>query len=137
MGSIINPRRAYAVRVTVVGSVWCVCVSVQHLTSRVSFRPENAVTYSTGNEGQKNCGVFSETASLRRSSIPFVVRPAYSAKPKATCNTSQCETATYLSLSAALVSASCLSIFRIRSVTRNSLRLLPGYIPYTSVTRAI
>ena len=57
-------------------------------------------------------------------------------RPNATWNTSQCETATYLSLSAALVSVPCLAIFRIRSVTRNSLRLLPGYVPYTSVTRA-
>ena len=47
----------------------CVCVSVKsHLTYGV--RPENAVTYSAGNEGI--CGVFSETAPL---STPSVVRP--------------------------------------------------------------
>ena len=64
--SVINPRRACAARVTVVGSVFlCVCVSVKsHLTSGASVRPENAVTYSAGNEGQKMCGVFSETAPL-------------------------------------------------------------------------
>ena len=53
-----------------------VCVSVKsHLTSGVSVRPEIDVTYSTGNEGQKICGVFSETAPLQRSSTPSVVRP--------------------------------------------------------------
>ena len=74
---IINPRRACAARVTVVGSVCvCVCVSVKsHLTYGASVRPENAVTYSAGNEGKKICGVFSETAPLQRSSTPSVVRP--------------------------------------------------------------
>ena len=38
------------------------------------------------------------------------------------------------SLSAARLSISCLAIFRIRPVTGNSLHLLPGYVPYTSVT---
>ena len=53
----------------------CVCLSVKsHLTSGASVRPENAVTYSAGDEGQKFCGVFSETASLQRSSTPAVVR---------------------------------------------------------------
>ena len=54
-GPFINPRRACAARVTVVGSVCvcvCVCVSVKsHLTYGASVRPENAVTYSAGNEG--------------------------------------------------------------------------------------
>ena len=71
--AFINPRRACAARVTVVGSV---CVSVKsHLTYGASVRPENAVTYSAGNEGQTICGVFSETAPLQRSSTPSVVRP--------------------------------------------------------------
>ena len=50
---LVNPRRACAARVTVVGSVCvCVCVSVKsHLTYGASVRPENAVTYSAGNEG--------------------------------------------------------------------------------------
>ena len=39
----------------------CVCVSVclsvkSHLTYGAYVRPENAVTYSAGNEGQKICG---------------------------------------------------------------------------------
>ena len=68
-----NPRRACAARVIVVGSV---CVSVKsHLTYGPSVRPENAVTYSAGNEGQNVCGVFSETAPLQRSSTPSIVRP--------------------------------------------------------------
>ena len=46
-----------------------------HLTYGASVRPENAVTYSADNEGQKICGVFSETAPLQRSSTPSVVRP--------------------------------------------------------------
>ena len=47
----------------------CVCLSVKsHLTYGASVRPENAVTYSSGNEDQKICGVFSENAPLLRSS---------------------------------------------------------------------
>ena len=60
-------------RVTVVGLSVCVCVSVKsHLTSGASVCPENTVTYSAGNEGQKICGVFSETTPLRRSSTPSI-----------------------------------------------------------------
>ena len=59
---VINPRRACAARVTVV--VMSVCLSVRY-TSGASFRPENAVTYSADNEGQNNCGVFSENAPLQ------------------------------------------------------------------------
>ena len=49
----------------------CVCLSVcllSHLTSGASVRPANTLTYSVGNEGQKICGAFSETAPLQRSS---------------------------------------------------------------------
>ena len=43
------------------------CLSVKsHLTSGASVRPENSVTYSTGNRGQKICGVFSETSPFKR-----------------------------------------------------------------------
>ena len=55
---VINPLRMRR-RVTVVES---------HLTSGASVRPENTVTYSAGNGGQKICVVFSETAPLQRSS---------------------------------------------------------------------
>ena len=52
----------------------CVCLSVKsYLTSGASVRPENAVTYSAGNEGQKICGVFSETAPLQRSGTSCIV----------------------------------------------------------------
>ena len=60
---VVNPRRACAARVTVVGL--SVCLSVQHLTSGASVRLENAVTYSTGGEGKNICGVFSENAPLQ------------------------------------------------------------------------
>ena len=65
---LVNPRRACA------GGLRCVCVCVclsvkSHLTSgasvRASVRPENSVTYSAGNRGQKICGVFSETAPFK------------------------------------------------------------------------
>ena len=49
----------------------CVCVYLSvtsNLTSGASVCPENSVTYSAGNGGQKICGVFSDTASLQRSS---------------------------------------------------------------------
>ena len=64
--TLINPRRACAARVTVVGSVClCVCVSVKsHLTYEASVRPENAVTYSAGNEGQKICGDLLKTTAF-------------------------------------------------------------------------
>ena len=59
---IVNPRRACAARVIVVGFV-CVCVSVKsHLTSRMSNQAINA--YSVACERQKICGDFPEkTAS--------------------------------------------------------------------------
>ena len=72
---VVNPRRACAARVTVVAVSVCVsvCLSVKsHLTSGPSVRPENAVTYSAGNEGQKICSVFSKTHAFRRSSAPFL-----------------------------------------------------------------
>ena len=56
---LINLWRTCAARVTIVGSVCLsaylsVCASInQHFTSGVSVRPENDITYSTGNEGQQ------------------------------------------------------------------------------------
>ena len=56
-----NLRHACAVRVTVVGAVCvcaCVCVSIKsHLTYGASVCPENAVTYSAGNEGKQIVGI--------------------------------------------------------------------------------
>ena len=65
--TVINPRRACAARVTVLGSVCVsVCLSVKsHLSYGASVRPENAVTYSAGNEGQKICGDLPETTAFK------------------------------------------------------------------------
>ena len=61
---VTNPRRACAARVTVV--VVCVCLSVKsHLIYGASVCPENAVTYSAGNEGQKICGDLPETTAFK------------------------------------------------------------------------
>ena len=63
VNTVINPRHACAVRVTVVGSV---CLSVtQHLTSRTFVCLTIGTTYSTGSEGQTFCVVFSENAPLQ------------------------------------------------------------------------
>ena len=44
----------------------CVCLSVKsHLTYGASVRPENAVTYSAGNESQKICGDLPETTAFK------------------------------------------------------------------------
>ena len=44
----------------------CVCLSVKsHLTYGASVRPENAVTYSAGNEGQKICGDLPGTPAFK------------------------------------------------------------------------
>ena len=61
----VNPRRACAARVTVLGSV-CVCVCVcQSVNYGASVRPENAATYSAGNEGQNICGDLPETTAFK------------------------------------------------------------------------
>ena len=64
-------RRGFCTSVLFIGSVCvCVCVSVclsvkSHLTYGASVRPENAVTYSAGNEGQKICGDLPETTAFK------------------------------------------------------------------------
>ena len=65
---MINPRRACAARVTVV--VVLVCLSVilsvmRELTSPVIERVKNKLTYPAADEGQKICGIFSETALFK------------------------------------------------------------------------
>ena len=81
--SFINPRRACAARVTVVGCVCvsvclCVCLSVKsHLTYGASIRPENAVMYLAGNEGQKICGDLSETAAFKSYAAKHEQRSQY------------------------------------------------------------
>ena len=75
---VSNPRRACAARVTVVVLCVCVCVCLSvksHFTYEVSVRPENAVTYSAGNEGQNICGDLPETTAFKSYSAKhFVVR---------------------------------------------------------------
>ena len=137
---VVNPRRACAAG-TVVGSV-CLLSHISPLERLFVLKTLSSTQRATK---VKNLWGFLWNRSAAEIQHSFrCTASAYSAKyaqlghrlflannrPKATWNTSQCETATYLSLSAALVSASCLSIFR----HCNSLRLLPGYIPYTSVT---
>ena len=45
-----------------------VCTNLYN--SGASVRPENAASYSAGNEGQNICSFFFETAPLPRSSAP-------------------------------------------------------------------
>ena len=59
------------------GSCRCVsvCLSVKsHLTLGGYLRPENAATYSARDEGQKMCGVFSETVSFQSYGSSCIVR---------------------------------------------------------------
>ena len=67
---IINPRHACAARVAVVGFV-CVSVFKSHLTYGASVRPENAVTYSVGNEGQNVCGDLPETTTFKSYAVKY------------------------------------------------------------------
>ena len=107
---LINPRRACAAMVTV---IWSVCLSVcpfsisplEHL-----FVPEINVTYSTGKtivefslklpEIQHSPPLYGQCTVQRYAQLGYKANN----RTKATWNTSQCETATYLFLSAALVS---------------------------------
>ena len=53
----------------------CVCLAVKsNLTSGASVRRENAATYSACNEGQKICGVFSETTPFQSYGTSGIVR---------------------------------------------------------------
>ena len=74
---MINCRCMCAVRVSIVGSV---CLSVKsHLTYGVSVRPENAVTYSAGNEGEKNLWGFLFVADIQHFShcMAIYLRPFF------------------------------------------------------------
>ena len=70
IGLVVNPRRACAARVTVLGLCVCVCVCVcvsvtQHLTFHVFIVPQTILTFSAADEGRKFKAIFSENASLR------------------------------------------------------------------------
>ena len=65
---LVNPRRACAARVTVVGCV-CVCLSVcvsvkSHLTSEMSNRAIKEHAYLVAYERQKICGDLPETTAF-------------------------------------------------------------------------
>ena len=51
-------------RVTVVGSV-CLCVCVSVMRELTSPGVKNKLTYPAADEGQKICGIFSETALFK------------------------------------------------------------------------
>ena len=56
----------------------CVCLSVKsHLTYEASVRPENAVTYSAGNEGQKICGDLPETTAFKSYAAKYERKSQY------------------------------------------------------------
>ena len=56
----------------------CVCLSVKsHLTYGASVRPENAVTYSTGNEGQKICVDLPETTAFKSYAAKYERKSQY------------------------------------------------------------
>ena len=68
---VINPRHACAAKVNVGVMCVCVCLSVKsHLTSGASFCPENAVTHSVGNEGQKFVGFSLKSLCCRDPASP-------------------------------------------------------------------
>ena len=71
---LINPWHACAWGLLQLGCLSvCVCVSVsQHLPSGASVRLENAVTYSTCNEGQDICGDFLKLLCCRDSALPLL-----------------------------------------------------------------
>ena len=69
MSVVVNPRRAFTARVTVV--VVSVCVSFKsHLTSGASVCPENAATYSACNEGQKFVAFSLKLRRSRATALP-------------------------------------------------------------------
>ena len=137
----INPRRACAAKVTVVGFVCLsVCYATAHLWSVcLSW---NWCHVLNGQWRSKHLGGYLWNLSIAEiqhslfctasvqcegtHSLGIVGLKKANNMPRATWNTSQCDTTTYLSLSAALLSVSCLAIFCIRPITRNSLRLLSG-----------
>ena len=51
---------------------YCTWVCVSHLTSGVSVRPENTVTYSVDNGGPKFCGFFSEKLCYKDPALPLL-----------------------------------------------------------------
>ena len=71
----------------------CVCLSVKsHLTYGASVRPENAVTYSAGNEGQKICGDLPETTAFKSYAAKHERKSQYANFPTYRCQLSPLDT---------------------------------------------
>ena len=69
------------------------CVSVwSHLTYGASVRPENAVMYSAGNEGQKNCGDLPETTAFKSYAAKHERKSQYANFPTYRCQLSPLDT---------------------------------------------
>ena len=57
---------------------WVVCVSVKsHLTYGVSVHPENAATYSVGNESKNICGDLPETTAFKSYNVKHERKSQY------------------------------------------------------------
>ena len=68
VSDLVNPRRACAARVTVLGLCVCVCVCVSvksHLTSGMSNRAINVHSYLMAYERLKICGDLPETTAFK------------------------------------------------------------------------
>ena len=71
----------------------CVCLSVKsHLTYGASVRPENAVTYSAGNEGQKIRGDLPETTAFKSYAAKHERKSQYANFPTYRCQLSPLDT---------------------------------------------
>ena len=76
---ICSMRRGFCTLVLFIGFVCvsvCLCVW-SHLTYGASVRPENAVTYSAGNEGQKICGDLPETTAFKSYAAKYERKSQY------------------------------------------------------------
>ena len=69
------------------------CLSVKsHLTYGASVRPENVVTYSAGNEGQKICGDLPETTAFKSYAAKHERKSQYANFPTYRCQLSPLDT---------------------------------------------
>ena len=68
----------------------CVSVCLSHLTFGASVRPENAVTYSAGNEGKNICGDLPETTAFKSYAAKHERRSQYACAARVTVVGSVC-----------------------------------------------
>ena len=66
---IINPRRACAARVTVLGSCVCVCLSAPFWPLRVKVSPENDTNASSRQDKENKTGDFLKNAPFKSYSL--------------------------------------------------------------------